>query len=103
MSHINSDAPLHSDAPLEKKMKKVGAHRNAFILGALRKVFTESERYVMSRIKVALTGVKVNIMIFQKTIPNHLICLIYFFLLEFRTNSQEFLKGKPCSLTVSVD
>ena len=90
MSHINSDAPLHSDAPLEKKMKKVGAHRNAFILGALRKVFTESERYVMSRIKVALTGVKVNIMIFQKTIPNHLIFLIYFFCWDFEQILKNF-------------
>ena len=36
--------------------------------------------HVVSRIMVGpLTGVKVNILIFQKTIPNHLIILVYFF------------------------
>ena len=85
MSHINSKAPLRYEAPREKNLKKYRALRNAFILGALRNVFMESERHVVSRIMVgpSLELRLIFNMIFQKTIPNHLILLTYFFCWNF--------------------
>ena len=81
MSHGNTEPPLQSEAPRKKKLKKVGALRNAFILGALWNFFMASERYVVSRIMVRpLTGGPLpHILLFQKTIPNHFIILAYFF------------------------
>ena len=76
---------INSDVPLEKNFKKSWVLRNAFILGALRNVFMESERHVVSRIMV-------NIMIFQKTIPNLLIFPTYFFCWNFEQMLKNFLK-----------
>ena len=95
MSHINSDAPLHSDPPLEKKrLKKVGAHRNAFLRGAHRRVSVTWCH--------ALTGFKVNIMIFQKTILNRLILLTYYFFSGILNKCSRIFERKTTGLPSPV-